>query len=161
MITLVVLLVGTFMASLDVAIVNVAAPAIQSDLDTSAAALQLIVAGYSVVYATLLIVGARLGADLGHRRLFLAGLAGFTMSSLACGLAWSAEALIAARLLQGASAAAMSPQVMSVIQLAFDGPARAVWSRGEAPVPWATRVLSSRLPGRPENAREETSHSQV
>lgn len=125
MLTLVVLLVGTFMASLDVAIVNVAAPAIQADLGASAAALQLIVAGYSVVYATLLIVGARLGADLGHRRLFLAGLAGFTLSSLACGLAWSAEALIAARLLQGASAAAMSPQVMSVIQLAFDGPARA------------------------------------
>jgi EmrB/QacA subfamily drug resistance transporter len=125
MLTLIVLLVGTFMASLDVAIVNVAAPAIQADLGTSAAALQLIVAGYSVVYATLLIVGARLGADHGQRRLFLLGLAGFTVSSLACGLAWSPEALIGARLLQGASAAAMSPQVMSVIQIAFEGPARA------------------------------------
>jgi len=125
MLTLIVLLVGTFMASLDVAIVNVAGPEIQADLGTSAAALQLIVAGYSVVYATLLIVGARLGADHGQRRLFLIGLAGFTLSSLACGLAWSAEALIAARVLQGASAAAMSPQVISVIQLAFEGPARA------------------------------------
>jgi EmrB/QacA subfamily drug resistance transporter len=124
-VALTVLLVGTFMASLDVAIVNVAAPAIEADLGATGAALQLIVAGYSVVYATLLVVGARLGADHGQRRLFLGGLAGFTVASLLCGLAWSSEVLIGARLVQGTAAAAMAPQVISTIQLAFDGPARA------------------------------------
>src|SRR3954471_8705267 len=100
-VALTVLLVGTFMASLDVAIVNVAAPAIEADLGATGAALQLIVAGYSVVYATLLVVGARLGADHGQRVLFLGGLAGFTGASLLCGLTWSSEVLIGGRLVQG------------------------------------------------------------
>jgi len=124
-VALAVLLVGTFMASLDVAVVNVAAPAIEADLGTSGAALQLIVAGYSVAYASLLIVGARLGGDHGQRRLFLLGLAGFTEASLLCGLAWTPEVLIGARVLQGMAAAAMTPQVIAVIQLAYDGAARA------------------------------------
>jgi MFS family permease len=121
---LAVLLCGTFMASLDTAIVNVAGPAIQDDVGVSGAALQLVISGYALAYAALLITGARLGDDHGHRRLFLLGLAGFTLTSLLAGLAWSAEALVAARIGQGVAAAAMGPQVMTVIQLQYDGPAR-------------------------------------
>jgi MFS family permease len=121
---LAVLLTGTFMASLDTAIVNVAGPAIQHDLGVSGAALQLVISGYALAYAALLITGARLGDDHGHRRLFLAGLAGFTATSLLAGLAWSTSALITARIGQGVAAAAMGPQVMTVIQLQYDGAAR-------------------------------------
>jgi MFS family permease len=121
---LAVLLTGTFMASLDTAIVNVAGPAIQRDVGVSGAALQLVISGYALAYAALLITGARLGDDHGHRRLFLSGLAGFTVMSLLAGLAWSAEVLVFARIGQGVAAAAMGPQVMTVIQLQYDGPAR-------------------------------------
>ena len=121
---LAVLLAGTFMASLDTAIVNVAGPAIQADVGVSGAALQLVISGYALAYAALLITGARLGDDHGHRRLFLAGLAGFTLTSLLAGLAWSTAVLIAARIGQGVAAAAMGPQVMTVIQLQYDGAAR-------------------------------------
>jgi MFS family permease len=121
---LAVLLCGTFMASLDTAIVNVAGPAIQADVGVSGAALQLVISGYALAYAALLITGARLGDDHGHRRLFLAGLAGFTLMSLLAGLAWATPVLIAARIGQGVAAAAMGPQVMTVIQLQYDGAAR-------------------------------------
>src|SRR4051794_20934614 len=121
---LAVLLCGTFMASLDTAIVNVAGPAIQADIGVSGAALQLVISGYALAYAALLITGARLGDDHGHRRLFLAGLAGFTFMSLLAGLAWSTPVLITARIGQGVAAAAMGPQVMTVIQLQYDGAAR-------------------------------------
>ena len=120
-----VLLGGQFMALLDVTIVNVAMPSIGRDLHASGAALQLVVAGYTVSYAMLLITGARLGELYGRRRLFLAGVALFTVSSLACGLAPGIAVLIAARFLQGAGAAAMVPQIISVIQASFSGPARA------------------------------------
>src|SRR5579875_1021869 len=122
---LVVLLGGQFMALLDVTIVNVAMPTIGRSLHASGAALQLVVAGYTVSYAMLLITGARLGHLYGRRRLFLAGVALFTVSSLACGLAPDIAVLIAARFVQGAGAAAMVPQIISVIQAAFAGPARA------------------------------------
>lgn len=122
---LAVVLIGQFMAILDVSIVNVAAPTIRADLDASGAALQLIVAGYTIAYAMLLITGARLGGRHGPGRTFLLGLALFTAASLACGLAWSSGALIAFRLLQGAGAAVMVPQVLNIVQLHFDGPARA------------------------------------
>ncbi|HEY6759646.1 MAG TPA: MFS transporter [Baekduia sp.] len=121
---LAVLLCGTFMASLDTAIVNVAGPAIQADVGVSGAALQLVISGYALAYAALLITGARLGDDHGHRRLFLSGLAGFTFMSLLAGLAWATPVLIAARIGQGVAAAAMGPQVMTVIQLQYDGAAR-------------------------------------
>ncbi|MEA2293455.1 MAG: hypothetical protein QOE86_1094 [Solirubrobacteraceae bacterium] len=121
---LAVLLCGTFMASLDTAIVNVAGPAIQADTGASGAGLQLVISGYALAYAALLITGARLGDDHGHRRLFLAGLAGFTATSLLAGVAWSTEVLVAARIGQGVAAAAMGPQVMTVIQLQYDGAAR-------------------------------------
>jgi MFS family permease len=113
------------MALLDVFIVNVAVPTIGSELHASGAGLQLVVAGYSIAYAVLLITGARLGDLLGHRRVHLAGLGLFTAASLACGLARGTGELIAFRLVQGAGAAVMIPQVLSLIQRHFTGEARA------------------------------------
>ncbi len=122
---LAVILAGQFMAILDVSIVNVAAPTIRTDLGTSGSGLQLIISGYTIAYAMLLITGARLGGLSGPRRLFLLGLALFTAASLACGLAGSEGLLIAFRLVQGAGAALMVPQVLSIIQLQFEGVSRA------------------------------------
>ncbi|MFC9327800.1 MFS transporter [Kitasatospora sp. NPDC057015] len=115
---------GQFMAVLDVSIVNVAVPTIRTDLHASGAALQLVIAGYTIAYAVLLITGARLGARFGYGRLFQLGLAGFTAASLACGLAPATGWLIGFRLLQGLGAALMVPQVMSLIQRSFTGQAR-------------------------------------
>ncbi|MEU0553139.1 MFS transporter [Dactylosporangium sp. NPDC006015] len=115
---------GQFMAVLDVSIVNVAVPSIRTDLGASGAGLQLVVAGYAIAYAVLLVTGARLGGRHGHGRTFRAGLAGFTAASLLCGLAPSTGTLIACRLLQGLAAALMVPQVFSIIQRTFAGPAR-------------------------------------
>jgi MFS family permease len=119
------LLAGQFMGLLDVTIVNVALPTIGRSLHGSGAGLQLVVAGYTISYATLLITGARLGDIFGRRRMFLIGVLGFTAASLACGLAPTFAFLIVARLVQGAGAAAMIPQIMSVIQQRFEGQARA------------------------------------
>jgi MFS family permease len=122
---LAILLTGQFMAIVDVSIVNVAAPTMRTDLSTSGAQLQLIVAGYTIAYAVLLITGARLGARHGHRTVFLVGLAAFTAASLACGLAQTSGQLIAFRFGQGVGAALMVPQVLSLIQRSFHGAARA------------------------------------
>jgi MFS family permease len=122
---LVVLLLGQFMALLDVTIVNVAMPTISRSLHATGTELQLVVAGYTVSYAMLLITGARLGDIYGRRRVFLTGVATFTVASLTCGLAPGIGILIAARFVQGAGAAAMMPQIMSVIQLRFSGASRA------------------------------------
>ncbi|HEV7760536.1 MAG TPA: MFS transporter [Acidimicrobiales bacterium] len=120
-----IVLVGQFMAILDVSIVNVAAATIRRDLHASGAALQMVIAGYTIAYAMLLITGARLGGLHGARRVFLAGLLLFTAASLACGLAGSSGVLIAFRLAQGTGAALMVPQVLNIIQLNFAGEARA------------------------------------
>jgi EmrB/QacA subfamily drug resistance transporter len=122
---LAVLLVGQFMAILDVSIVNVAAPTIRRDLGASGAGLQLVIAGYTISYAVLLITGARLGDRFGHGRAFRLGLAAFTLTSLACGLAPNTAMLVTFRFLQGVGAALMMPQVMSLIQRTFAGDARA------------------------------------
>ncbi|MFW6690423.1 MFS transporter [Streptomyces sp. MAR4 CNX-425] len=119
-----IVLAGQFMALLDVFIVNVAAPTMRSELGTSGAELQLIIAGYTISYAVLLVTGARLGGLLGHRRMYLGGLALFTAASLACGLAVTSGQLIAFRLVQGVGAAAMIPQVLSLIQHHFRGTER-------------------------------------
>ncbi|MFB8081436.1 MFS transporter [Streptomyces sp. NPDC056013] len=119
-----VVLAAQFMALLDVFIVNVAAPTIRVELSASGAALQLVVAGYTIAYAVLLITGARLGALVGHRRMYLGGLALFTAASLACGLAAGTGQLIGFRLAQGAGAALMIPQVLSLIQREFTGERR-------------------------------------
>ena len=122
---LTVLLAGQFMALLDVTIVNVAMPTIGRSLHASGAELQLVVSGYTVSYAMMLITGARMGDLYGRRRMFLAGVAVFTLASLACGIAPGIGVLIGARFVQGVGAAAMMPQIMSVIQVRFDGAARA------------------------------------
>ncbi len=121
---LAVLLIGQFMVNVDTAIVNVAAPSLKDGLHPSAGALELVISGYTLAYAVLLIAGARLGDARGHRRMFLAGLAAFTAASLACGLAPATGALVAARVAQGAAGALMIPQVLSGIQLHFTGRAR-------------------------------------
>ncbi|MFJ1879565.1 MFS transporter [Streptomyces sp. NPDC088137] len=121
---LALVLAAQFMALLDIFIVNVAAPTIRSELHSSGAGLQLVVAGYTITYAVLLITGARLGDLLGHGRAHLAGLGVFTAASLACGLAAGTGQLIAFRLVQGAAAAVMIPQVLSLIQRHFTGEAR-------------------------------------
>ncbi len=121
---LAVLLGGQFMAILDVSVVNVATATIQADLHASGAALQLVVAGYTIAYAVCLITGARLGDRLSHRRVFLAGLAVFTVASLACGLAPTTGALVALRFGQGFGAALLVPQVFSLIQRTVPPPLR-------------------------------------
>jgi MFS family permease len=122
---LAVLLAGQFMALLDVTIVNVAMPTVGRTLHGSGAELQLVVAGYTVSYAMLLITGARLGDLRGRRTLFLLGVAVFTLASALCGFAPTIGVLIAARFVQGAGAAATMPQIMSVIQSRFTGRDRA------------------------------------
>ncbi|MFC8243544.1 MFS transporter [Streptomyces chartreusis] len=110
---------------IDFFIVNVALPTIGNDLAASEAVLELVVAGYGLAYAVLLVLGGRLGDLFGRRRLFLGGMAAFGLTSLACGLAPSAWTLVAARVAQGAASAAMLPQVLATIQAATSGPRRA------------------------------------
>src|SRR5215470_4399579 len=121
---LAIVLAAQFMALVDTSIVNVAIPTIQASLRASGAGLQLVVAGYTIAYAVLLVTGARLGDIVGHRRVFLTGLAIFTFSSLGCGLAPTTGALITLRFLQGVGAATMIPQVLSLIQRTYQGAAR-------------------------------------
>ncbi|GAA4050909.1 MFS transporter [Streptomyces shaanxiensis] len=110
---------------IDFFIVNVALPTIGHDLAASETMLELVVAGYGLAYAVLLVLGGRLGDLFGRRRLFLGGMAAFGLTSLACGLAPSAWALVAARVAQGAASAAMLPQVLATIQAATSGQRRA------------------------------------
>src|ERR1700731_5146972 len=100
-VALAIVLTGQIMAIIDVNIVNVAVPSMHATLGASGAGLQLVVAGYTITYAVLLVTGARLGDILGHRRIFLAGLALFTLASLGCGLASTTGLLIALRFIQG------------------------------------------------------------
>jgi MFS family permease len=118
-------LLGAALPLVDFFIVNVALPAIGTALSASEAVLELVVAGYGVSYAVLLVLGGRLGDLFGRRRLFLGGMAAFGLTSLACGLAPDAWTLVAARVAQGASSAAMLPQVLATIQATTSGPRRA------------------------------------
>ena len=120
-----VLLLGAFLPIVDFFVVNVALPTIDATLHASAPALELIVAGYGTVYAALLVVGGRLGDAFGRRRIFVAGLAGFTVTSLLCGIAPSIGTLVAFRLAQAATAALIVPQVLATFHAALDGPRRA------------------------------------
>lgn len=121
---LVALLGALFLGNVDIAVVNIAGPSIRSGLHASGAALTMIVSGYTLVYAVLLVSCARLGSERGYRPMFLAGLSGFILASLLCGLAPDARVLIAARIIAGATAALMSAQVLTGIQTGFDGPTR-------------------------------------
>jgi predicted MFS family arabinose efflux permease len=115
-----VLLALLFMYQADATIVNVALPAIEDDLGARGAAAQLVIGGYLLASASLLITGARLGQMLGYRDVFLTGVAVFGLASLACGLADDAAVLIAARVVQGVGGALAFPQVLSAIQTYFD-----------------------------------------
>ena len=114
-----------FMVLLDVSIVNVAIPAIRSNLGANNADIQFVIAGYGLAYAVLLITGGRLGDIFGRKRLFIIGMSGFVIASALCGLAQSAIMLDLSRVLQGAMAAMMYPQVLSVIQVSFPPQERA------------------------------------
>jgi EmrB/QacA subfamily drug resistance transporter len=116
---LAVLGVAYLMVVLDVSIVNVALPSIQSDLDFTVENLQWVVSGYALTFGGFLLLGGRMGDLLGRRRLFMAGLALFAVSSLLCGLSVSSGMLIAMRLLQGAAGAILSPSVFSITLVTF------------------------------------------
>lgn len=116
-----VLLLAGFVTIFDLFVVNVAIPSMQADLDASFAQIGFIVAGYELAFGVLLITGGRLGDLFGRRRLFVIGVAGFTLASALCGLAPSAEFLIGARVLQGLAAALLFPQVYASIRVNFDG----------------------------------------
>jgi EmrB/QacA subfamily drug resistance transporter len=118
-IALVVVALAFVMDLLDSTIVNVAIPSIQANLGASYSAIQWLVAGYSLAFALLLVTGGRMGDVYGYKKLFMIGVGGFTLASLFSGLAWSPNALIAARLLQGSMAALMVPQVMSLMQIMY------------------------------------------
>ena len=114
-----VVLTAMFMAGFDIWAVNVAAPSLQRDLHVSDAALQLIVGGYAFMYASGMVTGGRLGDLFGYRRMFMIGVVSFAAASLLCGLAQSSGELVAARLLQGLTGAAMVPQVLALITATF------------------------------------------
>jgi len=121
---LAVVLMGTFMAILDVAIVNVAIPSIRADLHASFGEVELVVTAYTLTYACLLVSGGRLGDLYGRKLLFVTGLAVFGAASALCGLAPSSWTLIAARAAQGVGGALMYPQVLAIIQVTFAGEER-------------------------------------
>jgi EmrB/QacA subfamily drug resistance transporter len=116
---LAVLAVAQFMVVLDVTIVNVALPAIQTDLGFSADGLQWVVNGYTLAFGGLLLLGGRASDLLGRRRLFLIGLALFGAASLAGGFAGSAGMLIAVRAIQGVGAALLSPAALALLTVTF------------------------------------------
>ncbi len=108
----------------DTFVVNVALPTLGSTLHADTASLELVVAGYIVAFACLLVIGGRLGDAFGRKRVFMIGMAGFVVASTVCGVSTSIEVLIAARVAQGAAGALMVPQTLSMIQVLYQGPAR-------------------------------------
>src|SRR5919204_595240 len=116
---LAVIVAAQFMVVLDVAIVNVALPSIRTDLHFSQESLQWVITAYSILFGGVLLLGGRLADLLGRRRLFMAGLALFTVSSLLDGLAWSEGSLISFRSLQGLGAALLSPAALSILTTTF------------------------------------------
>lgn len=118
-IALVIVLVAGFMDLLDVTIVNVAVPSILKDLHASYAEIEWIVAGYVLGFAAMLITGGRLGDIYGRKKIFLIGVAGFTIASVLCGVAVNPGMLIGARFFEGAMAGLMVPQILAIIQVTF------------------------------------------
>ncbi|MEJ0052051.1 MAG: MFS transporter [Methylovirgula sp.] len=114
-----VMLAGTLLSPVDFFIVNIALPSIQSDLKATPAAIELVLSGYACAYAVLLITGGRLGDIFGRRLIFLIGIIGFALASLACGIASSANALVISRIVQGGFAAILMPQSLATIRVLF------------------------------------------
>jgi MFS family permease len=121
---LAIVVAAQFMFGVDAFIVNVAIPTIAIELQASAAEIEAVIAIYLIAYATLVVTGGRLGDIYGTKNVFLAGVLGFTLTSLWCGLAQSGPELIAARLAQGATAALMVPQVLATLHLLFSDASR-------------------------------------
>lgn len=118
-IALAVILTASAMDLIDATIVNIAIPSIRQDTGASFSALQWVTAGYALAFAIGLITGGRLGDIYGRKKLFLLGMAGFTAASALCGLAAGPGMLVGARVLQGAMAALMVPQVLAIIHVSF------------------------------------------
>jgi Arabinose efflux permease len=123
----IIMIVGALMDMIDVTIVNVALPTIRRDLHASATQLEWVVSGYMLAFAAGLIVAGNLGDRLGRKRIFLLGVGFFGLASLCAGLSGSGAELIAARVVQGAAAAAMTPQVLATFRAIF-----AAGERGKA-----------------------------
>src|SRR6184192_1602964 len=123
---------GLFMIMLDNTVVNVALPSIERDLNMSIDSLEWIVTAYALTFAAVMITGGKLADLYGRRKIFVLGLAVFTLSSLACGLAPSAGFLIGARAVQGVGAALMNPATLSIITATFPprqrGTAIGIWA---------------------------------
>jgi MFS family permease len=122
---LAIVVAAQFMFGVDAFIVNVAIPTIAVELHASAAQIEAVIAVYLIAYATLVVTGGRLGDIYGTKNVFIAGVLGFTVTSLWCGLAQSGPELILARLAQGATAALMVPQVLATLHLLFSDSSRA------------------------------------
>ncbi|MEI7761511.1 MAG: MFS transporter [Thermoleophilia bacterium] len=130
--TLAAVSVPLFMIMLDNTVVNVALPTIQKDFGIEVGALEWVVAGYALSFAVLMLSGGKVADMVGRRRVFVAGLAIFTLASLLCGFAGNAELLIAARVLQGVGSACMLPASLSIIVATFPprerGTALGIWA---------------------------------
>jgi EmrB/QacA subfamily drug resistance transporter len=122
--TLVATILGSSITFIDGTVVNVALPAFQADLHATITDLQWVIEAYSLFLGGLILVGGSLGDQFGRKRMFLMGIAVFTLASVACGLAPSIRALIAARAVQGVGAAFLVPGSLAIISATFDGPDR-------------------------------------
>src|SRR3979409_2135363 len=116
-VALAIILVATFMILLDISIVNAGRPSTQRELHASFAQVQFVIAGYQLAYGVILITGGRLADIVGRKRMFMIGVAGFSLASLLCGLSQSGTQIVAARVFQGLMAALMYPQIFSIIQV--------------------------------------------
>ena len=122
---LILLLTGQMLPLIDTSITNVALDSITHSLHATATELELIVALYGVAFAVCLALGSKLGDNLGRRRLFMWGVAAFGVASLLCGMAGSVEQLLGARVLQGAGAALIVPQILATLHVTLKGTAHA------------------------------------
>jgi len=118
------LLLGGFITIFDLFVVNVALPSIRADLRASLAGIGWVLAGYELAFGVTLIAGGRLGDRHGRRKVFMLGIAGFTLASVLCGLAVTTQSLIVARLLQGATAGIMFPQIYAMLRVLLDAEGR-------------------------------------
>jgi EmrB/QacA subfamily drug resistance transporter len=128
-----ILLAGALMPSLNTFIVTIALPAIREALDASDSETNLIISGYSSAYAVCLVTGGRLGDLFGRRVVYLVGMAGFTLTSLLCGLAPDPLLLVIARILQGVAGAMIAPPVLAALRSLFSG----------EDIPWALNIYGT------------------
>ena len=122
---LILLLTGQMLPMIDTSITNVALDAITHSLHATATELELIVALYGVAFAVCLALGSKLGDNFGRRRLFMWGVASFGLASLLCGMAGNIEQLLTARIVQGAGAALIVPQILATLHVTLKGTAHA------------------------------------